>query len=349
MDKTRPIVIIGGGVAGLAVAEALAANDLPCVIVEKEEILGGHVKNWACMATDRCLGCYCCKVDDLIHGVRSADKIAVELGWEVSQLVRNGSKIEKVRLRSRRHGTEKLVDACAVVAAVGFEPYDPTEKVFWGYGRLSGVATLAELNEWTRTGNLSSYVSDESQPLRLAFFQCIGSRDRSIGANYCSEYCCSAALRMALTLRYTYPHWDVTLFYIDLQITGKMANGLMDEAKKQGIRFIQGVPGEIVQGADGSLGVVRTKNGLNVREEYDKIVLSTGQRPAQDIASLAGVLGLSLDEFGFISVPRCLGGRLGAAAGVYVAGTCGGPGNIQKTLLSAGEAAAAIIADYSSL
>ncbi|MGC8907784.1 MAG: FAD-dependent oxidoreductase [Desulfomonilaceae bacterium] len=349
MNKSRSIVIIGGGVAGLAVAEALAENDLPCVIVEKEESLGGHVKNWACTATHRCLSCYCCKVDDLVHTVRSSDKITVELGWEVSQLVRNGSKIEKVGLRSTGDAAEKFVDACAVVAAVGFAPYDPSDKFFWGYGRLNGVVTLAELNQWARSGDLSAFVSDESQPLRLAFFQCIGSRDRTIGANYCSEYCCGAALRMALSLRYTHPHWDVALFYIDLQMAGKMANELMKAAQKQGIRLVQGVPGEILQGADISLSVVRTKDGLNAREEFDRIVLSVGQRPAPGIASLAEILGLSLDQFGFISVPRGLRGCRAAAAGVYVAGTCGGPANIQKTLLSAGDAAAAIIADYSSL
>ncbi len=242
MNKSRPIVIIGGGVAGLAVAEALAENDLPCVIVEKKESLGGHVKHWACTATDRCLSCYCCKVDDLVHTVRSSDKITVELGWEVSQLVRNGSKIEKVGLRSTGDAAEKFVDACAVVAAVGFAPYDPSDKVFWGYGRLTGVVTLAELNQWAHSGDLSAFVTDESQPLRLAFFQCIGSRDRTIGANYCSEYCCCAALRMALSLRYTHPHWDVALFYIDLQMAGKMANELMRDAQKQGIRLVQGVP-----------------------------------------------------------------------------------------------------------
>lgn len=349
MNKNRQIVIIGGGVAGLAVAEALADNELPCVVVEKEGALGGHVKNWACTATDRCLSCYCCKVDDLIHNVRTSDKISVEVGWQFSKLVRDGSKIERVGLLSVQSGMEKLIDACAVVAAIGFEPFDPTEKVFWGYGRLQGVVTLAELNQWVQSNNLASFVWDQNQPLRVAFLQCIGSRDVTMGANYCSEYCCSAALRMALNLSHAHPAWDITIFYIDLQIAGKMAGALMEDAQQHGVHFVQGVPGEIVQVGEGKLSVVFTKNGLNVREEFDKIVLSTGLRPASDAASLAKILGLNLDQFGFISAsPSYPPGRT-AAPGVYVAGTCSGPANIQKTLLSAANLAAAIIGDYSSL
>jgi heterodisulfide reductase subunit A len=349
MNKNRPIVILGGGVAGLAVADALAENGLPCMIVERETALGGRVKNWACTATDRCLGCYCCKVDDLIQSVRSSDMVSVQLGWEVARLVRDGSKIESVGIRSVQTGEEKVADACAVVAAVGFEPYNPSEKGFWGYKRLDGVATLVELNEWVQSGNLRSFVSDVNQPLRIAFFQCVGSRDRSIGANYCSEYCCSASLRMALHLRYSYPQWDISLFYIDLQIAGKMAGALLKDARSQGIHLIQGVPGEIIQADDGRLSVVNVKNGLNAREEFDKIILSTGQRPARGMNSVAEILGLKLNEFGFISQSHAGSQEHAPAPGVYVAGTCAEPGNIQKTLLSAGRAAALILADYSNL
>ncbi len=333
----------------MAVARTLSDNEFQCIVVEKETSLGGHVKKWACTATEKCVSCYCCIVDDLIQSVRSSDKISVELGWQPVEVIKNGTKIEKVILRSLQNGSEKSVDACAVVMAIGFRSFDPTEKVFWGYGRLDGVVTLAELNQWLQAGNMESFVSDESKPIRIAFLQCVGSRDASINANYCSEYCCGAALRMAVNLCHDHPSWDITIFYIDLQIAGKMARALMEAANRQGIHFVQGVPGEIVQTPDAKLGLVTTRNGLNQREEFDKIVLSTGLRPASDSESLAKILGLELDQFGFIAGRATLPLGRTVSPGVYVAGTCTGPANIQKSLLSAVNAAAAIIADYSTL
>ncbi|MDQ1240335.1 MAG: heterodisulfide reductase subunit, partial [Thermodesulfobacteriota bacterium] len=194
----KRVIIVGGGVAGLAVAEALDENGLSSVIIEKQETLGGHVQNWACMATDRCLGCFCCTVDDLIHKVLSSERITHQTGYELSQIIRNESKISKVGVRSLRDGTERLVDASALVVAVGFEPFDPSNKVFWGYGRLRGVMTLSDLNQIMMRDSIAQEMGNGNHPLHIAFFQCVGSRDTTVGANYCSQHCCKASLRMAV-------------------------------------------------------------------------------------------------------------------------------------------------------
>lgn len=349
MKTKKPVIIVGGGIAGLAVAEALDENGLASVIVERQDTLGGLVRGWSCMATDRCIGCFCCKVDDLIHKVSSSERIIAETGSELSHVERKGSEIIRVGVRSLRSGTERVFDASAVVAAVGFEPFDPSEKVFWGYGRLSGVITLADLNRIMMQDSITQEMGKGNHPLNMAFFQCVGSRDKTVNANYCSQHCCKASLRMAIKLKHLFPQWNLTIYYIDLQLAGKMAATLLKEATEKGIRLLQGVPGEVTQGQDGTLDVIMERNGQNVREAFDRVVLSIGQRPSSSMGSLAEILDMPLDQFGFAAHESPVQPCRTSVPGVYLAGTCSVPGDIEKTLLHAGQTAAIVIADHAAL
>lgn len=341
----QDVVIIGGGVAGLAVAKALAGNGITSTIVEKGPELGGNVRKWACMATDECNRCFACSLEDLAGEIASHPSVQVLQERELSSVERSEKSLQRVGVRPVGGGAETFLDARSLVLATGFEPYDPSEKIFWGYGRFSGILTLAELNTFVRNDNLAGWVEDASDPLKIAFFQCIGSRDKSIGANYCSQYCCTAALRMALRLRHEHPEWDISIFYIDLQVAGKHAAKLLSEASAKNIRLIQGVPGEILQGAEGTLEIVREQDGRNVRENYHRIVLSIGQRPSRGNEQLAAATGLVLDEFGFLASSALIDPCRTVAAGVYLAGTCGGPRGIEATLDHAGQTAAAVLED----
>lgn len=341
----RPVVIVGGGIAGLSVAKALSGNGLSSILVEKENRLGGHVREWACMAADECLRCHCCAVEDLVDAVESSPTVTVLTGHELSGVARTNGHVEKVELQEVGNGAGQSLDASALVLATGFAPYDPTEKVFWGYGTHDGVITLSDLDTFVRQDDLAGFAADRDRPLRLAFFQCVGSRDSSIGANYCSQYCCKGALRMALRLLKEYPDWEITIFYIDLQIAGSYAGSLLSQAEERNIRLIQGVPGEVVVGADRTLEVVREQDGLNIRETYDRIVLSVGQRPSPDNPGIAAVTGLETDAFGFLGNGGVLDTGRTPVKGLYVAGTAGGPKDIEQTIEQAGQAAAAVVAD----
>jgi heterodisulfide reductase subunit A len=340
----KPVVIVGGGVGGLAVAKTLLANGIGCTVVEKENHLGGRVRDWACMATNQCLRCYSCSLGDLVDEVNSFPNAKVMKGAELSSVAASRGGIH-VGVRSLASNTDELVEAEALVIATGYQPYDPSEKLFWGYGRLEGVLTLKDMNAYVRNDDLDGFTSGIQGPARIAFFQCVGSRDAAIGANYCSQYCCEAALRMALKLRQEHEDWEITIFYIDLQVAGKFAGSLLREARRHRIRLIQGVPGEIVQGDDNTLQIIREDAGRNVRESFDRIVLSIGQRPSPGSLAIAETVGLERDEFGFFSSKDLLGGGRTGVARVYVAGTCSGPRDIEETLMDGGQTAAAIIAD----
>jgi heterodisulfide reductase subunit A2 len=345
MTMNDPVVIVGGGIAGLAVSAALSRNGVATSLVERNHALGGHVVNWACMATNRCMRCFCCSVEDLIEEVEDSPTVEVMLGWEFSTLTQSKGAIEKVTVSSGSDGSETELDASVLVFATGFQTYNPADKVFWGYGRFEGVLTLADVNARVRAEALESLEHGIDQPLKVAFFQCVGSRDVTIGANYCSQYCCQAALKTALKLREERPDWEITIYYIDLQIAGKMAGLLWEQAREKNIRLVQGVPGEVMQTADGMLEIIREEAGRNVRETFHRVVLSIGQSPGSDNPFLASTAGLKLDEFGFISTRDPLDSSRTTCPGIYLAGTSSGPMDIEGSLMHGYQTASAIIAD----
>lgn len=346
----RPVVIVGGGIAGLGVAKALADNNVECVIVEKSDRIGGKVRDWACMASSQCLRCFCCKGEDLADDVRSSPNVKIWRGREVASLVASpDGALEKVKLRSVHDRAETEQNASAVVFAVGFEPYDPREKLLLGYGRLDGVMTLADLDSVVKNDDLESLAGGIADPLKLAFIQCVGSRDASIGAAYCSQYCCKGALRMALRLLNDHPNWEITIFYIDLQVAGKFAGSLLSTARNRNIRLVQGVPGEIVPAEDGLVELVTEQDGRNMRERFHRIILSIGQRPAADTGDVCALTGLKTDQFGFLSPKGLLDSSRTDVPGVYLAGACSGPKDIEETLAHAGQTASAIMSDLLTL
>ncbi len=179
----------------------------------------------------------------------------------------------------------------------------------------------------------------------MAFFQCVGSRDAVSGANYCSIYCCTAALRMALKLVHECPGVQPTIYYIDLQVANKYSGELLKQIKEKNVQLRQGVPGEIVTSTENSLEVIVEHDGKNVRECFDRIVLSIGQRPRSETSSLAQTLGLVINDFGFLEPKSLLDSGRTATPGIYLAGTCSGPMDIEQTIEHAGQTAQAILAD----
>jgi heterodisulfide reductase subunit A2 len=145
-----------------------------------------------------------------------------------------------------------------------------------------------------------------------------------------------------LKLRHERPEIAVTLFYIDLQVAGKHAGTLLTEAEDKGVRLRQGVPGEI-RTSEHELDIIIESEGRNQKESFDRVILSIGQRP-NAILSVAG-LDLSADEFGFVRSKGSLDSSRTSVPGLYVAGTCTGPKNIEHTLEHAGQTAEAIMAD----
>jgi heterodisulfide reductase subunit A2 len=150
---------------------------------------------------------------------------------------------------------------------------------------------------------------------------------------------------MALKLVHDCPGIAATVFYIDLQVAGKYAGRLMKTAEEHKVLLRQGVPGEILPGPENTLEIIVEHEGRNVRECFDRVILSVGQRPTSGASSLADRMGIPVNEFGFLEPRPVPDNSRTTVPGIYVAGTCSGPKDIEQTLEHAGQTAAAVIAD----
>ena len=342
-DNQSNVIVIGGGVAGMTVAGALADLGISVTLVEQGHRLGGHAAQWACMATDECARCSACIVQDQISRIAGHPNISVLLGAHVGSCQGQAGDFQ-MTLEPEPAGNDLhqpwaqwVLDATctvqcqAVVLATGFEPYDPSENQLLGYGHFDGVFTTKDLDDMFRRDNLADFAPDNDTPLRVAFIQCVGSRDRKSGRGYCSQFCCRTTIRLVQRLKYLRPAVEATLFYIDLQVMSKEFMAFYRRVRDE-VRFVQGVPAEVCRGeADGALRVYSVAPGSDRAEacEFDRIVLAIGLAPTDSHRTLAELMDLGLNEFGYFAAAGVERSFESSRQGVFLAGACAGPTDIQ--------------------
>ncbi len=247
-------------------------------------------------------------------------------------------------------GTKELeLNVAAIIAATGFEQYDPTEVGEYGYGRYPNVLTALEFERLVcasgPTGGRLERPSDGKYAHRVAFVQCVGSRGHRIGAPYCSSACCMYATKEAILIKEHEPDSEVTIFYIDLKVFGQGFQEFVDRARDYwGVRYIRGKPGEIRENPftrDLTLWYEDTDTGKVSRSEVDLVVLCTSMMPHGSNKELIKVLGLELDEYGFFKTRDSIAHPIETnTAGVFVCGCCHGPRDIPESVAEASGAAA---------
>lgn len=338
-------LIIGGGPAGLAAAAALAEGGRAAVIVDRNAAPGGQTAKWCCLATDTCQRCGLCLLHDVQQRVAQSDLVR-RITANVSAMEgKRGSfraSLEATGDASDAGQVPASLEADSVILATGFAPFDPRDGRPLGYGELDGVVTTVDVNQALRDDDLSVLGFAGGEAKRVAFLQCVGSRDPEAGRGYCSQVCCQGALRAARSLLHRHPDWQITVFYIDLQLYGKTTRSRFAELAPK-LRLVQGVPAEVLPDGDGGLGLAfQDADGNMAQEVFDGVVLSVGMVPSPGSRELAGTLGVDLALGGFVE-PE------GAPDGVYVAGTCAVPSFIEASLLSGRQAAAALLTDAATL
>jgi heterodisulfide reductase subunit A len=325
----KNVLVVGGGISGITVASELAQNGIPTTVIERESSLGGLSASFCCKASESCNKCFACVVDKRISEIGPGKDLSILTQTELAG-VKKGPGEYTVTLRK---GKERIdLKVSAVVIAAGIDPYDATQKAEYGYGRFKNVITAKDLDEMLRFRGELFRPSDGKLPKNVAFFQCVGSRDESIGNLYCSQVCCAYALRLIKAIRHQYPGVKATFLYMDIQPAGTAFQEFLSSCREdKGIRFIRSLPSKVyhsplsenlrVRFADPEAGEV-------VEESFDLIVLSVGMTLRKGAKSLVEFFGLSLTEDGFFASPP-------SQTGVFVAGACSGPKDIDRSILHA--------------
>jgi quinone-modifying oxidoreductase subunit QmoB len=276
-DKT--ILVIGGGTAGLSAALQAANNGYQVVLVEKEAQLGGFAAKMYRQTPSSYPYTTLQEpaVFKHIQEVQNHPKIKVMTGATLEKLdgqpglldadITVGGDMETLRV-----GT--------VVLAAGWKPYDATKLVNLGYGLSKDVITNIEMEEMAKAGKIVR-PSDGKAPEAVAFIQCAGSRDPE-HLPYCSDFCCTAALKQALYVRESNPNAVAYILYKDIRTPGQTELFYKQVQSDPGVMLTKAEIAGVSLGDGGKLRISATDTllGANVVFEADLVVLATGMVPA---------------------------------------------------------------------
>lgn len=301
---TRPVLILGGGVTGMHVATTLAELGHRSILIEKTSELGGRVRqlsrtfpffnhdgfNDGAEFTRQ-----------IEHDMRAQPLVDVRVTTTLARLEGDWPEFRAIL----SDGTDEAVSA--VVIATGFEPFDPSDLEEYGYSRYPNVVTAPEL-EWLLnprgpTRGEIRRPSDGKLVERMAIVFCVGSRNRRIGAPFCSRICCSYSTKQALTVLDRNSQAEITCFYMDVRTYDRGFEEMYSLAQERGIRYIRGRVSGCKELPGGDI-IVRAENTLVQKifsDRFDMVSLSTGMRPCLDVDHLANVLGIDRAPDGFFA------------------------------------------------
>jgi len=233
----------------------------------------------------------------------------------------------------------------AIIAATGFDPFDPTVVRQYGYGRYRNVITSLEYERLISasgpTGGHLARPSDEQPVKRLGFIQCVGSRN--VNSNqFCSSVCCMYATKEAVLANEHDREVSSTVFYTDLRAAGKGFQEYVERAKRQyQVTYVRGRVGEITQDANERpvIWYEDAESGEVGSETVDLAVLAIGLVPRRGTKELADLLEVELDEYNFIKTDP-FSPMETTRPGVFACGYCRGPADIPESVAQASGAAA---------
>ncbi|MFB0502178.1 MAG: 4Fe-4S binding protein [Candidatus Bathyarchaeia archaeon] len=242
----------------------------------------------------------------------------------------------------------------AIVVAVGFDLFDPSEIPAYGYGRYKNVITALELERLLcasgPTGGHLVRLSDGRIPKKIAFVQCVGSRDIRFGNTYCSSICCKYSAKDAVLVKEHHPDAHVCIFYIDLRAFGRGFQEFINRAKSEfGIKFIRVSPGEIMEDPatkNLSIWYEDTVAGRIEKLAFDLVVLCPALVPRTDVKELAKVLGIDIDKYGFFKASNKITSPVDTTVpGIFACGYCLGPktGDIPDSIMQGSATAARVV------
>jgi heterodisulfide reductase subunit A len=341
----KPILVVGGGPAGLAAAHSLASVGRQCILVEKEDRLGGapilsgyhKLVPSGELAKDA--------IGGMVDRVTGNDLVTVHTSALVSSF--DG---EPGNFTAEIEGVGP-VEVESAILCTGFTHFDSLNKPEWGFGTFPDVVSTTQVEQMMSSGEGIRCPSDGRKPKRVAILLCVGSRDRQIGREWCSKICCTVSANMAMEIREELPDCHVYIYYMDIRTFGLYETKYYWKSQEEfKVKYIKARIAEVT--SDGERLIVKGEDTLVKRPitiPFDMVVHAIGMDPNVDNARIAQTFGVQLEQHGYIGEGNTYG-SLGQTSrpGVYVAGSATGPETIDDSIAQGTAAAMVAIRQQSA-
>jgi heterodisulfide reductase subunit A len=379
LDKTFPTGDCAICILAPKMVELARHPNIELLAYSEIEEVKGYIGNYEVkvrrkaryVVEDKCVGCGLCaeacpvKVDnvfDMGFGKRKAIYVpfpqAVPLKYTVDKENCLFFKTGKCKLCVKACANEaidhKMEDELVelkigtIIVATGFDIYVPMKKGVYKYWEYENVITALELerllNASGPTGGHLVRPSDGKIPKRVAFIQCVGSRNKKIGNNYCSRVCCMYAIKNSQIIKEHEPETAIAVYYNDIRAFGKGFEELYHRVREDyGVEFIRGRPAKLTLDPEKQSITIRAEETLLnkiTEREFDLVVLSTGLLPSDGSKNIGKLLGIQTSPDGFFMEAHPKLRPVDTAVdGIFVAGCAQGPKDIPDSVAQAKAAA----------
>ncbi|MHA1486758.1 MAG: hydrogenase iron-sulfur subunit, partial [Promethearchaeota archaeon] len=242
-----------------------------------------------------------------------------------------------------------------IITATGLKTFDPSLLGEFNYQRYLDVVTTMQverlLNNDGPTHGKIVRPSNGEIPRRVSFILCVGSRNRAIHHDYCSQVCCNVSIKQAVLLKKEHPETEINIYYNDIRAMGKNCEEFYNRSQEVfGIRFIKSNISAVIKDDLSETGelLIRGEDVIDDRlfeNKADLVVLAVGIEPAENTEELSQLLNISLDTYGFLLEKHLkIMPSETSVSGIFLAGAIQGPKDIPNSIAHAESAAAKAIA-----
>jgi len=326
-------LVIGGGASGMTAALALAAQGFDAYLVEKEDVLGGNLRNIHYLLSGEDPQGELRRIEEQ---VRQHDRIHLLTGATVEGI--DGS-IGNFKTRISANGAASEINHGIVIVATGAREYQPTEYM---YGQDDRVLTQRQLEQRLASGNGFLATKGKRPPNTVVMIQCVGSREGD--KPYCSRVCCAEAIKNALMIKALSPETYVYILYRDIRTYG-FKESYYTKARQQGVTFIryqEDHKPEVKRNSRAlDVFVFDPTLGMEIMIPADLVVLSAGIQPNPENRALAQLLKVPVNAEGFfLEAHMKLRPVDFMTDGVFLCGLAHSPKTIEESIVQAQAAAA---------